>query len=62
MFSNDDMVSPRTISAKLFDIKTKQNDLDPLDRNLAMVQWTQFIEHDLSKAVVTSMSKCLCSF
>lgn len=28
------------------------------NKNLAVMQWAQFVAHDLSKPVVTSMGKC----
>lgn len=57
MFSDHDLIPPRLISSKLFNKQLKVLDLDETDRNLAIVQWTQFVEHDLSKAVVSSMSR-----
>lgn len=50
------LVSPLWVSKSLHNLSVKK-DLEDKQRNLAVVQWTQFIEHDLSQPVVTTMSK-----
>lgn len=59
---------PKNISDQFFDITrpsvgmidqesaTYEGLLDE-ERNVALVQWSQFIEHDLVKTVVQTMSK-----
>lgn len=37
--------------------KDKREFLDDFQRNLAVVQWSQFVANDLNKPVVTTMSK-----
>ncbi|XP_014096726.2 salivary peroxidase/catechol oxidase isoform X1 [Bactrocera oleae] len=48
------LVSPLWVSKSLHNLSVKK-DLEDKQRNLAVVQWTQFIEHDLSQPVVTTM-------
>lgn len=56
---NDKLPSPREISySALHGTAASSNDgnnhVDDHSKNLALVQWTQFIEHDLSKPVASS--------
>ncbi|XP_037945608.1 chorion peroxidase-like [Teleopsis dalmanni] len=59
MYSEDKLPAPRDISTKALHSSNtgfKNDVLDDKQNTLALVQWSQFIEHDLSKPVVTSMS------
>ncbi|XP_054735537.1 peroxidase isoform X1 [Anastrepha obliqua] len=57
MFSDNQLISPLLVSKQLhsLSLNTKTRDLEDVEKNLAVIQWAQFIEHDLSKPVVTSM-------
>ncbi|XP_018794388.1 PREDICTED: peroxidase isoform X1 [Bactrocera latifrons] len=48
------LVSPLMVSKSLNNLNVKKN-VEDKQRNLAVIQWTQFVEHDLSKPVVTTM-------
>lgn len=43
------------------EVATFEGLLDP-ERNIALVQWSQFIEHDLVKTVYQTMSKLASNF
>ncbi|XP_011188151.2 chorion peroxidase [Zeugodacus cucurbitae] len=51
------LVSPLSVSKALNNLSMQHDkrELQDKQRNLAVIQWTQFIEHDLSKPVVTTM-------
>ncbi|XP_017465533.1 PREDICTED: chorion peroxidase [Rhagoletis zephyria] len=57
MFTGDELILPMSLSKKMHCLSFNKNKqkLEDRERNLAVVQWAQFIEHDLSKPVVTSM-------
>lgn len=69
-----DLASPKNISNTFFELTrpdinlineqnaTYEGVVDEEHRNVALVQWSQFIEHDLVKTVFQTMSKYLCSF
>lgn len=54
---SDSLPQPLLISHTLGDNGTKYNTGN--HRNLAVVQWSEFIANDLNKPVVTTMSKLL---
>uniref|UniRef100_W8BSG2 Chorion peroxidase n=1 Tax=Ceratitis capitata TaxID=7213 RepID=W8BSG2_CERCA len=51
------LISPLMVSTKLqnLNLGARSKELEDRERNMAVIQWTQFIEHDLSKPVVTTM-------
>ncbi|XP_030370312.1 chorion peroxidase [Scaptodrosophila lebanonensis] len=60
MFPEDRLPEPWPVSMALYDretrgTKSKQSSEEDT-QNLSLVQWAQFVEHDLSKPVVTSMN------
>lgn len=56
---SDVLPQPLEISRSLEGNPSKDNGefLDDYQRNLAVVQWSQFVANDLNKPVVTTMSK-----
>lgn len=67
MYGEDELTPAWSISMALYDreneaaekTRARSHNDDSRNLNLVLVQLAQFVEHDLSKTVSQSMSKCL---